>query len=420
MGLNLYYNSGLFNSVGLFFFENTHEDQLDLIIEKEPAPEIQMQRHRQIGICKMKNNTIHIRALSPDNDHMIRKLIEMYQRCYNRFYPVESVYDIHYWKTHIGRRLISLIATNEDDQLLAHLALCPDARQPDNQETTHIQVLYIAYDPALAQSTLFSKISNAYKKQLHDLALRQQWDMFYCFSPIISNITENIDQVLLRDCDFIQTANMPAYFRVEKSEGPTHTDLFYDCNLSIMIPSIESRDKEVLLHLPLSDEDAVFSCAKALGLNRSSSEEDATHYALPSDTTSLMTHSFRTIDVSHSFLSPSLLHDTELVARKLSKNASERSQTLFVDIEDPQAENCIIKLKQHGFITSGYFPFAHGRDNLVLSKSIKDARKEEESRYQNFAGSRTAYTVHSDASHLGHPESVPAELAVRHLEKNEH
>ena len=287
-----------------------------------------------------------LKALSPDNDGEIRKLISLYKSIYNQTYPINQVYDLRFWKSHIGTKLIS-IAVYDGKEIVAHFAIKNDP------QSIFLRRLCLCAEKPLT-STEVKDLRAQLKDFLSEFCMRNGIRTLYSFTYANHWINSAIN---LREIGGIDCMLCPRYL------PETHTKAFINSpekgeRISVLITALIPKGfnpgvsiNNIKFHTEVSSK--IFSDL-GFSLNKSSK--------ISSSFKGFSSYANGKMGVAHYYVKPSELSSEEQV---LSEILSANSSLVFIDIEDVGVQDFTQKLDDRGFRMCGVSPL-HGNFNSIV------------------------------------------------------
>jgi len=312
---------------------------------------------------------IHLKAANPDNEVEIKQLSNLFRRVYGKSFPIDSVYDPQFWRTHIGTRFISVIAVRKG-RIIAHLGAYPDSDEP-----RHVQLCFPLCDPAY--SHLIPMLGKGAWSILQKQAQRQRWKMIYYF--VFGNVP---DMQQMADSIFFtkEVAICPDYLpasnlrpRGNKNvKGIRRTSNGSRTHISITQRIITAEENPPLkLFIPRHHRQMIECLYEPLGLKRTFMDRPKhlrEAHALPAEARAVEKNYFSKTGVVHSFVHPSLLPGRPDDVEGLSANGNSQVYA-FVNMEDPACPAFCEKLEDKGYQFCGILPLLKGRDSVVYYKA---------------------------------------------------
>lgn len=308
---------------------------------------------------------VQLKAVSPDNERDLRDICSLYSATYGDCFPVKSVYQLEFWRNHIGRRFTS-IAAFQGDLMLAHLVLSPDPH-----DSRHVQVCY----PVCSLSVDFDQVRDSYRSLLAGLTRTRGWSL--ASLSIFTKVPgmEDFSGVLPAGCP---TAILPCYPAAEDCSPVT--DLLFACDrgpaeasarhVAIAIsPLGPSSRRAGTVYLPSSH-----ARMAALILNQfalvcaAQDESDCAQEIVKEAVNSEALREFYPFSgVCHQFVRPSAVASVSGLLREISAPIV-RVPYLYVDARDPHCPAFCDALEQEGFAFCGMVPALRGTDHAVYCR----------------------------------------------------
>lgn len=303
------------------------------------------------------SQSLRVVALCPDNAHYLRQLPELFMRAYGKDYVTPDVYELQFWKTHIGQRFISL-GVAVDKELIAHLSIGHDFSNEGEVALSHFALDPEASDDHAAVGSL---LANAVFSQTH----RSGRGFLYSLVP--TDDTKLLD-VLSPLLNLTPVAFCPGYF--PGNSGVKRRDAWVALSL------IECESNPADIFLPDNSVNVCGELLNRLGTTRSVHSQNRPHPSLTSvngssqkrEGVGLQQAFFQRQGVRLSFLVPSLLADNALPLESEPAGSSPvAADFLLIDCRDPQAPRLCESLELNGYHFAGFFPRLKNSDYLVFS-----------------------------------------------------
>lgn len=360
-------------------------------------------------------NNLQIKAIGPDNERVIRKIIDLFSACYKDSFPIAGVYDLQFWKSHIGLRFSSLVAFH-DGEPIAHIALAPG---PENR--SHVQLsLPVCHRDYLEHRTFLEmKLLEVLETQRQ----RQDWRMLYFF--VLANLPR-FSEFAAGTIKTRVTAICPSYFPAIRSDYARadqrdRTDVIVTKRVFDAV-----KEDERLCFVPEYHQDICSRLYSALGLSRrfiESSEVEAFSPSAPlsasatlsSDAPALQTSFFGRTGVCHAFIQPSLIRSVKDALAEIDA-ALSANKYVFVNTEDRACPAFCDALENHGYRFCGILPLMQGTDNLVYTNSIDssfDVNSFITPRARNLAEYISQYTLSRSSNQAVLSETFTSTRAVQ-------
>ncbi|MDC0357970.1 hypothetical protein OAO01_04070 [Oligoflexia bacterium] len=358
---------------------------------------------------KLNINEVEIRATSPDNDLVIRDIISLFHEAYGDTYPVQSIYQQQFWKSHVGSRFTSLVAVH-NEEVIAHLAA-----SKDSQSEYHFQICFPVCKPDLVDHipALGKKAWEVFTRQ----GKRQDWQMIYYFTfnnvPAFQQLADNVLHTQ-------EVAICPSYFpatnfrtRGLKSQQSFLTD--HRTNIvvtqrvfprtgehkrTLFVPHYhEAICKELYSTLPLVREfegsllqDASIPLVSAVGAS------------------AIQRACFTQTGTCHAFVQPSLVENHEAAVCDIDTSRAISSFVL-VNLEDHSCPSFCHILEEHGYRFCGVFPLLRDHDRIMYFKGKElnhPVETYQSARAQMLADYMESYTVLNTKAAIPLADQLPA------------
>ncbi len=308
-------------------------------------------------------------ALSPDNDALLRKLTKLFWASYGRSYPIPGVYDLQFWKSHIGSRFVSIVG-ELDGELVCHIAYNEEVGVKGSAHLEHL----VCHPDHFSQLPQIAKTLSEY---LSNVAKRRSW---HTLLASVKSGLPGTDTFLKEALQCKELGILPGYYpnhqlrnRPLSRNGTSGVPQSKRHSAQLFVKLFQQDFQErKTLYIPQKHASLVLNLNDQLGLARcidhdlrSSCEST---YSLPADTPAIRTCHYYQTGVSHSFLQPSLLGTAEDYLGQIAHCSKTDSPILFVNCEDPSAHHCVNELERYGYTFGGYLPQFFGNDQLVYFK----------------------------------------------------
>lgn len=308
---------------------------------------------------------LSIFAVNPDNRSQVESIIELVELMYSRSFPLHRAYDYSYWQSRIGNRFVSLVAEYKG-QIIAHLAA-----YPDNDNSGNVQILFPFVHPAYSEltATVFALLV----ERVLGLALRQLWKSVYFFEGIAP---AEINTVISEELGTVPVAVCPGYlcqdeiqattngFSRSSGEAPERSS----CDIVVSQRILRHDRKKRKIYLPLEHQEFCSTILKSLGVDMLSPDEEtnieSSRYT--SEMQALSIHHYRSSNVSHIYVRPSLLKNAKALVESIrSSELTRRAAYVFVNGNDPLAPTVARELQHSAFCFCGILPNLYNQDSLV-------------------------------------------------------
>jgi hypothetical protein len=332
-----------------------------------------------------------IKAINGDNEVQINQLVKLFERVYGDTFPIKSVYDAQFWKTHIGSRFVSLGAFREG-QLIAHLAACPD-----NDNPRHIQMCFPICSPAHCH--LVASLGSSAWKFFQRQAVRQDWEMIYYF--VLGNVP---DMQLLADRVFCssEVAFCPEYFPATnlRPRGVRESQLFASgerSHIAITQRVLRPQGKSKSLHVPDRHREMVQHLYHPLKLKREFlSSSQVVEFTFPADAEGFERNYFRETGVEHIFVQPGLASSN--TPQSTFSRPGVDTCYMFVNMEDPTCPEFCDRIEAAGYRFCGVLPLVKNRDSIIFYRGKGLSIGKEEMFFSPRSRMLASYSEHQDVS----------------------
>ncbi|MCB0318823.1 MAG: hypothetical protein KDD56_08705 [Bdellovibrionales bacterium] len=299
-----------------------------------------------------------IKALSPDNDGEIRKLISLYKSVYKDSYPINQVYELDFWKTHIGTKLIS-VGVFLGKEIVAHFAIKNDL------QSFNLKRLCLLAESSLSD-TERSTLTTLLKDFLYKFCKKNQIKALYSFSYANHWIQSSIDLGHLGGTDCLLC---PRYL------PETHTKAFINSaepgeRISVLISALIPSERQVpsVYISQIGDHQRIaektFKSMSYKLLKENKPEQD------DASTSSFSSYINEKIGVSHYYIKPSKVADQNRVIKNILSD-SNFGQLVFVDVQDEGTPEFCHFLEEHDFKICGFSPQHNQMDAIVFFKDLE-------------------------------------------------
>lgn len=315
---------------------------------------------------------MRIKAASPDNHRETEQLVALFRKVYGNTFPIASVYDVQFWRTHISSRFRSLLVVDDRGDVRAHLAV-----QPDPYDPAVVQIVFPLCDPGLAG--MIDQVGRELWNTVEVQADRQQWKaLSFPVFPHIEPMMRFAEQV----AETLPVAFCTGYFPATKlrmrgtylSRSERRSSEHSRHDLIIMFKMFgKTAHERRKVFVPAQYEPMVTSLYSSLGLERLLQTRVAphatSHAALFADRPAIDTHYFSRTQVVHAFLEPALITDLSNIEARYAALATA-SILSFIPAEDSGALAVIGAHEAMGFEFSGVFPLFRGRDSVLMMRPV--------------------------------------------------
>ncbi len=295
---------------------------------------------------------IRIRALDPDNEVEIARVIDLFRGSYGEIFPNQKLFDLGFWKTHFTTSAIGLVAEIARE-IVGYVAL-----RPEKEFERHVQLMFPVCDKSV--SARIPELARATWSTIHRLATRQDWEAIFLYGFTRS---ETLQQVTADVVGSHEVALLPDFF---PANTPTGVERLH----SLLALRVFHSPSPRTLFVPERHREIVQSLLQPLGLVRTI--ETTTRRAAPqpsragTEPFALMAPTAN--GVCQIAVTPSLLKE---VAPVIAMTGTDNAEVSFVhvDILDPAAPAVIDELESAGLSFAGVAPLLHGRDSLILYRA---------------------------------------------------
>lgn len=295
---------------------------------------------------------IRIRALDPDNEVEIARVIDLFRARYGEIFPNQKLFDLGFWKTHFTTSAIGLVA-EIGREIVAYVALRPERDNP-----RHVQLMFPVCDATV--TARIPELASAAWRTILRLATRQGWEALFLYGFTRSDTLQRVTSEIVGSHE---VALLPDFFPANSAAGAERLH-------SLLAVRYFGSPAPATWYVPERYRDIVQTLAQPLGLVRTI--ESSTRRMPPqplrsgAEPYSLMAPTAN--GVCQIAVTPSLLRD---VAPVIALTGADNAEVAFVhvDLTDPAAPAVIDELEAAGLAFAGIAPLLHGRDALILYRS---------------------------------------------------
>ncbi len=321
----------------------------------------------------MTTEQISFRALNSDNDSEVIQVMRLFERSYGKSFPLVSVYDQKFWKTHSGSRFTSLIAL-DGYKVIAHLAIRPDRENP-----SHVQICLPVCDPDYhsLHEALHAELIALVERQ----SVKQGWRMMYYH--VVTSLPE-MKFVANSVLEAKEVAIWP--FCLPPTADSGSDTRHHVLVAQKMLPSGATQKKSTssnnVLFAPEWHLDVCRSIYSSLEIKKAISaeriqDEPSLEMAYPADRRAVETRSYRRTGIVLSNIEPSLVSSFKRTVVSLLEQPCPW-QFVAVNMRDVKTPAFCQVLEENGFRFCGVLPYHRNRHSIVYAcqRSNKISAKE--------------------------------------------